>query len=213
MTPDEAWTVLAEERRAFADLLDSLEPEQWQAASLCDGWTVRDVAAHMMVGPSGSVGAFLKAMVAARGRFAVANQVLVTRASARPTPEVAEDFRRLAEHRFSPPTMDWHAPLTDFLVHRLDVTVPLGLPTDRSLDPWPEALQFLVSKKAQMGFMDRGLPQLAYRALDVDWAHGVGEPVSGPAEVLALALTRRPHRLGELEGPGAGTLRSWAHQR
>ncbi len=34
------------ERVEFADLLDELTLEQWGAPSLCDRWTVRDVAAH-----------------------------------------------------------------------------------------------------------------------------------------------------------------------
>jgi uncharacterized protein (TIGR03083 family) len=32
----------------FADLLDGLSPEQWEAPSRCDGWRVADVAAHVV---------------------------------------------------------------------------------------------------------------------------------------------------------------------
>lgn len=209
MTPDDAWSTLAEGRRSFADLLDGLAPQQWATPSLCDAWTVREVAAHMMVGPSGSTGAFLVAMVRARGRFAVANRELAARGAARPTAEIADDFRRLADSRFSPPGMDWHAPLTDFLVHRLDVTVPLGLPTGPPPNAWADVLEFLLGTQARRAFVGRPVPALGYRATDVDWAHGDGDAVSGPAEVLALALTRRPHRLDELAGAGAETLRKW----
>jgi len=66
-----------------------------------------------------------------RGDFARANQVLVTRRMHRPTAAVVHDLREHAEHRFTPPGTDWHAPLTDLLVHRLDVTVPLRLRQDR----------------------------------------------------------------------------------
>ncbi|MFS0896389.1 maleylpyruvate isomerase N-terminal domain-containing protein [Mycolicibacterium litorale] len=34
------------ERLEFADLLDGLSSAQWATPSLCDGWTVREVAAH-----------------------------------------------------------------------------------------------------------------------------------------------------------------------
>ncbi|MCL3818152.1 maleylpyruvate isomerase family mycothiol-dependent enzyme [Aeromicrobium wangtongii] len=209
MTPDQAWSTLAAERRAFADLLDGLEPEQWAAQSLCDAWTVREVAAHMMVGPAGSMGGFLVAMVRARGRFAVANRLLAARRAERPTRALAEDFRRLADSRFTPPGLDWHAPLTDFLVHRLDVTVPLGLLAGPAPAAWEESLEFLVGKQAERSFVGRAVPPLGYRATDVDWAHGDGHVVSGPAEVLALALTGRPHRLDELSGVGADALRQW----
>jgi len=39
---------------------------------------------------------------------------------------------------------------------------------------------------------------------------GSGPRVEGPAEALALAITRRPVRLDELSGPGADALREWA---
>jgi hypothetical protein len=31
-----------------ADLLASLDADGWEAASMCDGWTVRDVAGHIV---------------------------------------------------------------------------------------------------------------------------------------------------------------------
>lgn len=36
-----------EERAELADLLATLGPDQWEAPSLCAGWRVRDVVAHM----------------------------------------------------------------------------------------------------------------------------------------------------------------------
>lgn len=36
------------EREQFADLLAGLTPQQWDAPSLCAGWTVREVAAHTL---------------------------------------------------------------------------------------------------------------------------------------------------------------------
>ena len=40
----------AGERTELADLLDTLTPEQWDAPSLCTGWRVRDVTAHLVEG-------------------------------------------------------------------------------------------------------------------------------------------------------------------
>jgi len=37
------------ERQFTANTLSKLTPSQWQADSLCDGWTVEDVAAHLIV--------------------------------------------------------------------------------------------------------------------------------------------------------------------
>lgn len=206
------WELLEQERLSFADLLDGLTPEQWETRSLCDGWTVAEVATHMMTGPTGSLRSFLTAMVEARADFGRANQVLVSRKMHRPRSQIVTDLRTHAASRFTPPTMDWHAPLTDFLVHRLDVTHPLGIDGGGPSDAWAPALDLLVSKAATRGFMDRGRPELTYVATDVDWRHGSGPDVTAPAEALALALTRRPVRLDELAGPGADQLRTWARR-
>jgi uncharacterized protein (TIGR03083 family) len=37
-----------EERSDLAEFLSTLRPEDWQAPSLCDGWTVKDVVAHVI---------------------------------------------------------------------------------------------------------------------------------------------------------------------
>jgi uncharacterized protein (TIGR03083 family) len=205
-----AWTTVATERRALADLLDTLTPEQWATPSLCTGWTVRHVAAHLMVGPTGSIAGFLTAMVRARGSFARANQRLADDRAELPTDTLVADLRERAGSRFTPPGTDWHAPLTDLLVHRLDITVPLGVDHGRPLDPWADTLDLLVSRRASPGFIPKGLPALTYAATDLDWSRGTGPRVEGPAEALALAVTRRPVRLDQLAGPGSAALRTWA---
>ena len=205
-----AWTTIAAERRALADLLDGLGPEQWASPSLCAGWTVRHVTAHLMAGPTGSWVGFLRAMVRARGSFDRANHLLADDRARLPTTTLVTDLREHAEDRFTPPGLDWHAPLTDLLVHRLDITVPLGLDHGRSPDPWADALDLLVSRKGAPAFLPRGLPRLTYAATDTDWSQGSGSRVEGPAEALALALTRRPVRLDQRSGPGSEQLRTWA---
>jgi len=106
-----------------------------------------------MAGPTGSLWSFATAMVEARGDFSGANQVLVSRKMHRPRSQIVADLRTHAASRFTPPSMDWHAPLTDFLVHRLDVTHPLGLGDDGPLDAWAPALDLLVSKTATRGWL------------------------------------------------------------
>ncbi|WP_170219249.1 maleylpyruvate isomerase family mycothiol-dependent enzyme [Nocardioides litoris] len=211
MTTDaDAWTTIAQERGALADLLDTLTPGQWATQSLCGAWTVKEVAVHLMVGPTGSLPSFATAMLKARGRFEVANQVMVDRRSDRPTAAVSADLRDHAASRFTPPGFDWPAPLTDLLVHRLDITVPLGLDHDRPLGPWADALTFLLTPKAARAFVGARPPALTLAATDLAWTGGSGPRVEGPAEALGLALTRRTPRLGELAGPGAEVLRAWA---
>ena len=44
----EAYPLLVAERHRLADTLDTLTDEQWATPSLCAGWTVRDVVAHLV---------------------------------------------------------------------------------------------------------------------------------------------------------------------
>jgi uncharacterized protein (TIGR03083 family) len=61
------------ERADLADFLATLTPQQWDTPSLCAGWTVKDVAAHMISYEElGTVG-LLKRF--AKGRIVRANQV------------------------------------------------------------------------------------------------------------------------------------------
>jgi uncharacterized protein (TIGR03083 family) len=40
--------LVADERRDLVGLLRTLSDEDWQAPSLCEGWRVRDVVAHLL---------------------------------------------------------------------------------------------------------------------------------------------------------------------
>ena len=47
MDVDTIWRHIDAERTWLADLLESLPDEGWGHPSLCTGWTVRDVGAHL----------------------------------------------------------------------------------------------------------------------------------------------------------------------
>ena len=70
-------------------------------------------------------------------------------------------MRKHAESRFTPPLMDWHSPLSDVMIHREDIAVPLGLASDRPVESWRHVLDFVVSPKARRGFGVRRLPRRA----------------------------------------------------
>ncbi len=40
--------LFAPDRHALAELLGTLTPQQWQAPTVCDGWSVHDVALHLL---------------------------------------------------------------------------------------------------------------------------------------------------------------------
>jgi len=124
--------------------------------------------------------------------------------------EIAADLREHAGSRFTPPTLGPGAPLAEVLLHGQDIRVPLGISGDRPAEPWRGALKFLVTPKARRGFVPRALPPLRYVASDIDWSHGEGEEVRGPAAALALAMAGRSARLDERDGPASATVREWS---
>ncbi len=203
------WVDIAAERRALADLLDDLTPAQWSTQSLCDAWTVRHVAAHLALGSKASLPRFLLAAVKAKGNFHRASEALTEVEAQRPTDEIVAEIRRSSDRRVSPPTMGSAAPLTDILVHSQDIRIPLGIPDDRPVEPWRGMLNFVVTPKARRGFVPKRLPRLRYVATDLDWSHGDGQELTGPAKALGLTLGGRPARVDELTGPGTAAIRSW----
>jgi uncharacterized protein (TIGR03083 family) len=203
------WIDIAAERRALVEVLEGPEPAQWSTQSLCDAWTVRHVAAHLALASKASLPRFLLAAVKAKGNFHRASEALTEAEAQRPTDDIVADLRRSMDARVAPPIMGSVAPLTDILVHSQDIRIPLGIPDDRPVEPWRGMLEFVVTPKARRGFVSKRLPSLRYVATDLDWSHGAGPELSGPAKALGLTLSGRPARVDELSGPGAGAMRSW----
>lgn len=59
----------AAERRRLADLYADLTPDQWSTPSLCAGWRVREVLAHVTMPYRHSSLRVLRGIAAARGDF------------------------------------------------------------------------------------------------------------------------------------------------
>jgi uncharacterized protein (TIGR03083 family) len=53
MHSDTIWRHVDTERAALADILEALPDDAWRTPSLCDAWTVRDVAAHLTFSHAG----------------------------------------------------------------------------------------------------------------------------------------------------------------
>jgi len=198
--------LIAAHRRATADLLDGLGDDEWSARSLCDAWGVRDVVGHLISPFVVSIPKILLLAFRHHGPNAAMRE-LARDLGRRPTAELVATLRENAEHRFKPPGLPHEAPLTDIVVHTLDITVPLKRPVVSAPDAVRDALEFLVSPAATRGFLPRGrVAGLGLVATDLVWTHGEGQEVSGPGWALALALTGRPAGLEHLDGEGAATL-------
>ena len=202
--------LLAAERRALADLLESLTPQQWRVRTLCPAWDVHGMAAHLVVPTEFSTAEMLTEMVRARGnpdRLSVA--MAATRAR-RSSADLVEALRTGARSTKAPPVVGLVGPYTDALVHGEDLRIPLGVADERPAQRWQPALDFLMTPRARIGFLSAARPALTYAATDSTWTGGAGPRVEAPAAALALALLGRTARLDELVGPGSAVLRAHA---
>jgi uncharacterized protein (TIGR03083 family) len=207
----DVFALIAAERRRLADALDDLAPADWEAPSLCEGWSVHVVAAHLNAPWSASLPTALLAVVRTRSLDRGFDQMSRDLAARLDPAACVAGLREHAEHRFTPPGSGPEAPLTDAIVHGADMLHPLG----RSVAVAPEALTTSLSWLARgraKGFLPKSrVDGLTFEATDLDpgLACGAGPAiVRGPALALCSVLTGRPAMLDQLSGDGAELLAS-----
>ncbi len=203
------WEDIATERRALADVFDELDERQWDTPSLCGDWTVRELAAHLVMPFNVSLSRFGLTMLRYAGNFAKANIALTAGLAGRPVAELVADYRAHAESHFTPPGMPPVTPLAEVLIHGQDARIPLGIGDTRAPELWATALDFLVSPLGRRGVVTSRLPEFELIATDAPWRAGSGPQVSGPAYAIGLTLTRRAPGLESLSGAGRDTLAAW----
>ena len=197
-------------RLLAADMFATLTPDQWRTPSLCAGWTVREVAAHLLEPLETGVGTLklLAYLVRYRGSLDRMVDDTARKVAARPTDELVTGLRQRASTRLTPPVIGPLGPMTDTCIHLRDAARPLGLDVCPPPASWRPALDFLVSKPATRGFLPRGrLTGLRLVTTDQDWRHGDGPEIVGSSEAIAMAVSGRPAALDDLAGPGLDVLR------
>ena len=204
------WAVVDRSRSELADLLEGLTDAQWDEPSLCDGWRVREVAAHLTLAHMGTGRALVEA-VRARGSFdAMVRDTALRRAAAVPREQLVAQLRAMVGSRRRAPGVSPLEPMLDVLVHGQDVALPLGIRRPMPVDAattaatrvwtagWPLSRAFRARRR---------LHGLRLVADDVAWSVGDGAVVSGPVEALLLVLTGRSAAVRDrLHGPGSASL-------
>ena len=194
MNDDELWAAIDTQRLRTADLLDGLAPEEWDRPSLCDGWTVREVAAHLTLQQM-TLGQAIRAAVRHPGGL---NHVI--RAAARdraslPADRIIAEIRRMVGSRRHNVGVTPRETLIDIVVHGQDMAVPLG----RTLEVAPGVAATAAARMwdsrndPRKAAVFRRLPYDGHRlvATDTDWSVGEGPEIRGPALALLLLLTGR----------------------
>lgn len=180
----------AAERERLAALLADLDPDQWAADSLCTGWRVREVVAHMTM-PYRHTGETVMAGIAAAGgdfnKYADEQARLDTAAAT--DAELLECLRANIHHPWQPAPGGQAGALSHDVIHGLDITEPLGLPRP----PADRIRQVLAGAgPAQLAYFGVDLTGRRLAATDTDLVLGDGPEVTElPAAEILLAVAGR----------------------
>lgn len=200
-----------DELASISEFVDTLSDEQWNHATLCEGWRVRDVISHMTLGYTTPMLPLIGMLAKYRFNIPKASaKGSVEYGSEHTSAELRTAFESIHRNHVRKgiakviPTKEG---LLDHVVHHQDMRRQLGLPRQipeerlvAALTAAPKISGFVGSKKRAA--------DLQLTATDIDWTHGEGPEVRGPGEAILLALTGRAVALDELIGEGVATLRA-----
>ncbi|HSU01535.1 MAG TPA: maleylpyruvate isomerase family mycothiol-dependent enzyme [Nocardioides sp.] len=188
MDSDAVWRHIDSERAWMADFLEALPDDDWQRPSLCAGWTVRDVGAHLTFAQT-PVRDLLWPALRAGFRYDV-----VVRDTAVRSPltheEIVTTLRGFLGSRRRVAFITDLEPLIDILVHNQDISRPLGVDHPIPPDAAAAAADRVIGTPAPMR---RWKPPRDVRlvATDIDWAYGSGDEAHATMGTHLLALTGR----------------------
>lgn len=182
------WQHIDTERAWLADLLESLPREAWQQPSLCDGWTVRDVGAHLTFAHA-RVRDLLWPAVRAGFRYDAVVKDTALR-SPLTHKEIVATLRGFVGSRRRVTFITDLEPLIDILVHTQDICRPLDIDHPVPPDAAAAAADRVISTPRPLRLWK---PPYGVRliATDVAWSYGAGGELRQPMLSHLLTLTGR----------------------
>lgn len=207
-----SWRLVTAERQDILAFFRSLTPDQWDMPSLCDGWRIKDVAAHLLIDEPAQAGMAQRALpLLAKQRFSPdrLNSAWIAQNQHRPSGSIVDSFQEDSlravgafGHLLGPAVA-----LRALVIHHQDMRRPLHIervvPTDRLI----AALNALLTWKGSVSIGSRPRARgLRLQALDIAWSHGHGPVVFGPGEAIVMTLAGRGAALRDLEGEGVAVL-------
>lgn len=205
MSREPLWDSVVAARRALAEDLATLIPQQWQQPSLCQGWTVEHVVAHLTAAASLNQWQWLRSMIGAGFRPAVHNQRRIEEHLGSTPEQTLEQFRSIIDSTTAP-SAHTAAYLGEVLVHAEDIRHPLALNATPDIAALTEVATFFAARNFTVNSRThaRGL---RLQAEDGPFTAGEGPLVTGPTLSLLMSLAGRRAHLDLLDGPGVATLR------
>ncbi|AHK33246.1 hypothetical protein OPAG_00440 [Rhodococcus opacus PD630] len=190
---------VANEFSALADLLDGISDAEWDTPSLCEGWRIREVVAHLTMAARYSEEQFMTRLRECEFDFTrLSNEIARSDAELAPA-ELVANLCSDVMRQWTPPGGGYHGALNHVVIHGLDATVPLGVPRHVPEETMRVVLNDLTAGGGHSNFgidiEGRGL-----RATDLDWSYGAGAELRGTGEDLALMICGRTLPAGRVAG-------------
>ncbi|SFP31856.1 TIGR03083 family protein [Geodermatophilus dictyosporus] len=173
----------------LATLLATAPAETWDAPSLCAGWQVRHVVAHVTMPARLTPEQFGAGMAAAGGDFTAFSDTVAARDAVLPPAEHLDALRSPRLHAWQPPGGGAAGALSHAVIHSLDVTVALGRPSVAPAEAVVAVLDHLAAADGAHFGVD--LTGVRLEATDTDWSRGSGDVVRADGGALLALLSGR----------------------
>lgn len=198
------WPMIHTEREACAELFATLTPEQWITPSLCAGWSVRDVAGHMIATAEMTPPKFFLGLAKAGFKFNAMAERDAERCRQGDGATLAARMKEGATRTNGPPGPK-EAMLGEAVIHGEDVRRPLGATRSVPEEALVTVADFYKKSNLIVGAKKR-IAGLHLETTDASWSSGEGPEVRGPLVSLIMAMTGRAAALPDLSGEGLATL-------
>jgi uncharacterized protein (TIGR03083 family) len=193
---------VAGERAELAEVLAGLGEDEWDKATLCAGWRVRELVAHITLPYRLSVPRFLAGMVRAGGKFNRYADRQARQDAVDLTPaQLVECLRQNVNHPWKPPGDGYEGALSHDVIHGLDLTVALGI--DRQVPAERLRIVFDAMRPRHAKYFGVDLTGVQLQATDLSWTYGTGTPLTGTAQDLLLVISGRSLPPNHLSGRDA----------
>jgi uncharacterized protein (TIGR03083 family) len=210
MDDAEVWSAVDRRRRTIVDLLTGLAPGEWDSPSLCEGWTIRDVAAHLTM-PLLTMRQLTLLAIRHPGRTNhLIREGSIDLARRHDPGQLLHRLDLLVGRHRTFPGLTCRESLIDAIGHTFDMAIPLGREVHVPVVEVAEAADRVVSYGGRGNArVFRSLPLATFQLIATDhaWSTGHGAQVTGTMTDLFLLLTGRAVRIRHLHGPGADDLR------
>lgn len=190
MENHEIQSLVGPQYAALADLLAAQPATIAERPSLCDGWAVKNVVAHLTMAVRYDQATFLQELAAAGNSFPVLSDKIAERDGELPFSDLVENLRSETMASWAPPGGGAIGALSHVVIHGLDITSAVDLPRTADDDATRVVLDGLVGGVSAAFGVDPA--QRTLRAVDLDWSFGSGPLVETTAADLVLALAGRP---------------------